>query len=79
MGPNKLLQKQISKFLTEVNQADPSVKEFLSAINDSYTAFERDRELMEHAFQESEKEYNQIHSSLKEEYELKKKINCQFV
>lgn len=73
MGFNKLLQKQISKFLTEANQADPSVKEFLSAINDSYIAFERDRELMEHAFQESEKEYNEIHSSLKEEYDLKKK------
>jgi PAS domain S-box-containing protein len=35
-------------------------------------AFERDKDLMNHAFQESEKEYNEINYSLKKEYELKK-------
>lgn len=69
---NKLLKKQISKHLTPDCINNPVFKDFIKSVNDSYTAFERDRELMNHAFLESEKEYNEINNNLKKEYELKK-------
>lgn len=72
MESHKLLQRQIKKYLTQNCIENPDFKEFINAVNDSYLAFERDRDLMNHAFQESEKEYNEINYSLKKEYELKK-------
>jgi PAS domain S-box-containing protein len=72
MESHKLLQRQIKKYLTQNCVENPDFKEFINAVNDSYLAFERDRDLMNHAFQESEKEYNEINYSLKKEYELKK-------
>lgn len=71
MGIHKLLQKQVKKYLGEFEINQPSINEFIKSINQSYLAFERDRELMEHAFIQSEKEYNEINESLKEEYNLK--------
>lgn len=73
MGLHKLLQKQIKKHLGEIDINDSSINEFIKSINQSYLAFERDRELTEHAFIQSEKEYNEINESLKEEYNLKQK------
>ena len=70
---HKLLQKQINRYLTPDSIENPEFKEFFSAINDSYSAYERDKDLMNHAFQESEKEYHQINQNLTNEYELKKK------
>jgi PAS domain S-box-containing protein len=72
MEQHKLLQKQIKKFLTDDCLDNPLLKNFINAINDSYFSFERDKEIMNHAFQESEKEYQTINNSLKSEYELKK-------
>ncbi|WP_300977002.1 PAS domain-containing hybrid sensor histidine kinase/response regulator [Flavobacterium sp.] len=68
---HKLLQKQINKHLPLVYMENPLVMAFLNTINDSYTAFERDRDLMSHSFRESEKEYNEINQNLTKEYELK--------
>ena len=72
MESHKLLQRQIKKYLTQNCIENPEFKEFINAVNDSYFAFERDKDLMNHAFQESEKEYNEINYNLKKEYELKK-------
>jgi PAS domain S-box-containing protein len=72
MGQHKLLQKQIKKYLTPDCVENPLFKNFIQAVNDSYVSFERDKEIVNHAFQESEKEYHTINQSLKEEYELKK-------
>jgi hypothetical protein len=72
MEQHKLLQKQIKKFLTDDCLYNPLLKNFINAVNDSYFSFERDKEIMNHAFQESEKEYQTINNSLKSEYELKK-------
>ena len=72
MSFHKLLKRQISKYLTPEYIENQLFKEFIQAINDSYLSFERDKELMNHAFQESEIEYNQINESLKTEFELKK-------
>jgi PAS domain S-box-containing protein len=72
MEQHKLLQKQIKKFLTDDCLTNPLFQNFINAINDSYFSFERDKEIMNHAFQESEKEYQIINSTLNKEYELKK-------
>ncbi len=72
MSFHKLLKRQISKYLAPECIEKQLFKEFIQAVNDSYLSFERDKELMNHAFQESEIEYNQINESLKTEFELKK-------
>ena len=72
MSFHKLLKRQVSKYLTPDSINDPLFKEFIQAVNDSYLSFERDKELMNHAFQESEIEYHHINESLKTEFELKK-------
>lgn len=72
MEYHKLLQKQIKKHLTPDCIENPLFQKFIKAVNDSYFSFDRDKEIVNHAFQESEKEYHNINKSLKEEYELKK-------
>lgn len=72
MEIHKLLLKQLKKYLPEVDLNQPAMNDFITAVNQSYVGFERDLELMNHAFSESEKEYNDINKSLKEEYDLKK-------
>jgi len=72
MSYHKLLQRQINKHLTPECLENPVFKDFIQAVNHSYLSYERDKELMDHAFKESEVEYNQINDSLKNEIELKK-------
>jgi PAS domain S-box-containing protein len=69
---HKLLNRQIKKHLTEECYNNPHFQNFITAVDASYKSFERDKELMNHAFSESEKEYNLINKQLKDEYELKK-------
>ncbi|MFI0490700.1 PAS domain-containing protein, partial [Flavobacterium sp.] len=71
MDFHKLLQKQIKKHLTDDCVENPSFKAFIKSVNDSYLAFERDKIIMDHTFEESEKEYYQINDQLKKEIELK--------
>jgi PAS domain S-box-containing protein len=71
MEIHKLLQKQISKHLSIECTEDSSFKAFIQAVNDSYLSFERDNDLMDHSFKESEKEYNEVNQNLKKEYILK--------
>lgn len=73
MDFHKLLQKQIKKHLTINCVENPDFKTFIQSVNDSYTAFERDRELMNHAFLESEKEYYDVNNNLRKEIDLRKK------
>ncbi|OYU85549.1 MAG: hypothetical protein CFE24_01205 [Flavobacterium sp. BFFFF2] len=70
---HKLLQKQINRNLPPDWIENPAFKDFFNAINHSYLAYERDKNIINHAFQESEKEYHQINQNLTKEYELKKK------
>jgi PAS domain S-box-containing protein len=72
MEYHKLLKKQIKKHLTPDCIDNPLFKNFIEAVNGSYNSFETDKEISNHAFEESEKEYNAINNSLKEAYELKK-------
>jgi PAS domain S-box-containing protein len=72
MELHKLLQKQINKHLGDFNLEDKMLQNFLKAVNQSYLSFERDKDISDHAFKESEKEYYEVNESLKKEYELKK-------
>lgn len=71
MDLHKLLQRQINKNVPADLRDNPSFQSFIKTVNDSYLSFERDKDLMDHSFQESEKEYNDVHENLKKEYELK--------
>ena len=72
MDYNKLLQKQVKKYLTDEHLNDPYVRNFLTAINDSYQSLERDKELLNHAFSISEKDYQKLFEDLNQEYIIKK-------
>ncbi|RZJ39207.1 MAG: PAS domain S-box protein, partial [Chryseobacterium sp.] len=68
-----LLNRQINKHLTEECKSNPYFKNFIQAVNQSYKSFERDKELMDHAFKQSEEEYQEIYINLKNESILKQK------
>jgi PAS domain S-box-containing protein len=61
---HKLLQRQIRKHLPDDLIGQDNLKAFLDSINNSYGAFERDRELMDHAFTVSEKEFAEVNQEL---------------
>ena len=69
---HKLLQRQIKKHLTEEMLLDPMMNKFISSINDSYNSFDRDKEIIEHAFTVSESEYSEVNHSLQKEVILKR-------
>lgn len=71
MEIHKLLQRQVNKHISADLIDDSSFQSFIKAVNDSYLSFERDKDLMDHSFKESEKEYNLVNQNLKAEYELK--------
>lgn len=72
MAIHKILDKQIRKHLPEGSVNDPGLYDFIKAINDSYEANDRDRELLSHAFEMSELEYIEVNENLVKEHELKK-------
>lgn len=71
MSYNRLLERQIRKYLTEELQSLPAVQKLLNAVNDSYDAFERDNELTARAFSLSEQEYRQLNNKLQKEIEIR--------
>ncbi len=72
MKQNKLLSKQLLKYLPTIALEQGELADFLEAVNMSYNAFERDIELLNHAFRLSEDEYIDINIKLKEEINVKK-------
>jgi signal transduction histidine kinase len=72
MSYHKLLQKQINKFLPTNLQEHIEVQNLLSAINESYNLFERDKDIAARAFSISEEEYIEINELLKKEILTKK-------
>src|SRR5689334_14550231 len=71
MAFNKLLERQIKKYLPEDYHLQENLARFIQAVHDSYEEYERDRKLFNHAFACSENEYIQINEKLKKEAELK--------
>ncbi len=71
MKLNKLLEKQLKKFFPGDLYEQEEVKRFISCVNDSYNAYEKDIELSDHAFKITEEEYRDLNHKLKEEIDLK--------
>ncbi|MBU3714143.1 MAG: PAS domain S-box protein, partial [Ferruginibacter sp.] len=63
---HKYLERQIKKYLGESGYTDEKMGRFLKAVSDSYSNYERDRELSEHAFYINELEYQAANNTLKE-------------
>jgi len=61
---NKLLNRQIRKYLPDDLAKQEGLQAFLKSVNSSYESFERDRELMDHAFTVSEKEFSNVNNEL---------------
>lgn len=72
MSINKLLEKQIKKYLSEDCLEQEQVQRFINAVNNSYNSYEKDHTLSSHAFKISELEYAAINQQLKGEIEIKK-------
>lgn len=64
---NKLLSKQINKYLPSDLVENEDIKLFLNAINNSYQSFERDKQLSDHSFKMSEQEFIAINKQLQSE------------
>ncbi|SOE21729.1 Signal transduction histidine kinase [Spirosomataceae bacterium TFI 002] len=65
-----LLKRLIKKHLQETKNT-PEVDVFLEAVNRTFLSFERDKKITEHAFEVSEKEYQNVLTDLKAQYFLK--------
>ena len=69
MKENKLLQRQIKKYLPEELAGISGIVPFLQAVAASYYAFEKDSVLSERAFKMSEEEYMEVNEKLQKELE----------
>ena len=74
---HKHLERQIKKYLGGSDIKDERIQQLLLAVSNSYTSFERDKELSEHAFSVNEQEYQSVNTKLKlltEDLENKVKV-----
>lgn len=69
---HKLLQRQLNKFASESMLATDNFQLLLKAVNDSYYAFEKDKELSEHAYAISQNEFAEINELLRSEIGVRK-------
>jgi len=69
------LEKQIKKFLSRQQLEDESILNFLAMISNTYNDFERDKNISEHAFAISEKEYQQQRTALVDARDLAEKAS----
>lgn len=71
MEINKLLQRQLQKYFNGKLPGDGNMNDFIQAVNDSYSTFEKDKELSNHAFMVSERDYKEIYTKLNTEINLR--------
>lgn len=67
-----LLAKQISNHIGKEALANPDFQNFIKIISATYVSYERDKKITEHAFEISEKEYQEVLQDLQIENSLKK-------
>jgi len=72
MNMNKLLEKQMKKYLDDDSLKLPPIQAFINAINNSYNSYEKDQALSTHAFKISEQDYAAINDQLKQEISFKR-------
>jgi len=68
---HRLLQRQLRKYSTEELEKNDSFLQFVDSINESYKAYDRDKELSDHAYLLSQNEFDEINKKLKEEVILR--------
>jgi len=71
MAYHKLLQRQLNKYAADGNITPENFQRLVETVNESYLAFEKDKELSDHAFTVSQQEYVEINSLLREEVVLR--------
>jgi signal transduction histidine kinase len=74
MVTHRLLKKQVNRLLPEKYLEDEELQKFINTVNDSYLAFERDKQLSEHAFKISEQEFFEVNTRLNEQLETRSKL-----
>jgi signal transduction histidine kinase/CheY-like chemotaxis protein len=72
MAIHPLLLKQITKHLGPQALDNPEFASIINIVSASYESYERDKKITEHAFQVSEKEYQDVLNNLKKEIDLRK-------
>ncbi|BAU54881.1 Autoinducer 2 sensor kinase/phosphatase LuxQ [Mucilaginibacter gotjawali] len=72
MTNHKLLNRQLKKYSTKELSSNSDFIQFIEAVSDSYEAFDRDKELSNHAFTITQQEFTEINEKLKEEVELRR-------
>jgi signal transduction histidine kinase/CheY-like chemotaxis protein len=72
MANHKLLDRQLKKYTNPELLASKHFIRFIEAVNDSYAAFDKDKELSDHAFTVSQEEFREINQKLKDEVDLRK-------
>jgi len=72
MPNHKLLDRQLKKYTTPELLANKHFIRFIEAVNDSYAAYDRDKELSDHAFMVSQEEFGEINQKLKDEVDVRK-------
>jgi signal transduction histidine kinase/CheY-like chemotaxis protein len=70
---HKVLSRHVRKLLPAEYLADEGIQAFLESVSNSYYNFEKINSLSEHAFEVSEKEYQEVNSSLKQLKEVAEK------
>ncbi len=71
MERNKLLERQLKKHLPQVDLDDEKFSQFIEAVNDSYNSFDKDKQLSDHAFRLSDRDYKEINERLNNEIKLR--------
>ncbi len=71
---NKLLARQVKKYLGSLPDIPEEWRGFLKAVDDAYNGFDADRQLTERAFEISSAEITDINKRLRSEIEERKKI-----
>ncbi|MXV15414.1 ATP-binding protein [Hufsiella ginkgonis] len=73
MEYHHILSKQIRKLLPEAYLQDPVMLSFLENISTSYHSFDRSKKIADHAFNLSEREYQEVNANLMRENEIRQK------
>lgn len=71
MEYHRLLKNQIEKFIPGIHQNDECFALFLESVNNAYISMEQDKQMAEHVFSISEREYQEVLDNLKIENNIK--------
>jgi len=72
MDYRKLLEKQVKRHLSDALMQQPEVLQFLEDISRSYSAFEKEKQLLTRAYKITEEEYIEINNNLNNEIKNRK-------